>query len=165
MISRIMFYTPRACLGVTRGMLEGPLTFLKCIWNVLEIFQNFDKIMVSRAPNHDSHVNSCDPGGECFAPPLPHRGSAPSIHINLSLHHVACLYIASAWRTTRRDQIFLMTRNSQTWMITKSTQDHAVDVWGSLRTLKNGLRHPGMIPVGFHEKLRIRCVLRPSPPT
>ena len=72
--------------GMSRSHQGHPrrsLDVFWCIWHVFEIFHFFVRIMIfthhdSRAPGMISHANSCAPGGECFAPPLPHRGSAPS---------------------------------------------------------------------------------------
>ena len=66
-----------------QGHPRRSLDVFKCIWKVFKIFHFLVKLMIfthhdSRAPVMISRPNSCDPGGECFAPPLPHRGSAPS---------------------------------------------------------------------------------------
>ena len=70
-----------------QGHPRRSLDVFKCIWKVFKIFHFLVKLMIfthhdSRAPGMISHANSCAPGGECFAPPLPHRGSAPSFHLS-----------------------------------------------------------------------------------
>ena len=64
-------------------MLEGPWTFFNAYGKSLR-FSFFVKIMIfthhdSRAPVMISHPNSCAPGGECFAPPLPQQEGVPPV--------------------------------------------------------------------------------------
>ena len=56
---------------------------------------------------------------------------------------------------TLQGSTFLVTRNGQTWMITKSTQAHSRLVLGSPGTLLSGIRRSLMVLADFHDMLRI----------
>ena len=77
------------------------------------------------------------------------------IHMNLYSYQAACLYLHSTRRTPCGGAMFLVTRNGQKLMITKSTQAHSRLVLWSAGTFLSCIRRSLMVVADFHDMFEI----------